>query len=84
LIATIYLLFRGQDTNIQTLLKPTVCLLLMRHALAALRSVGRGTGHILIRPFGDKKNTKQAVAEWWPKESGHTNVGIVGIQVRAS
>ena len=30
LIPTIYLLFRGQDTNIQTLLKPTVCLLLMR------------------------------------------------------
>src|ERR1700693_2145755 len=25
-----YLLFRGQDTNIQTLLKPTVCLPLMR------------------------------------------------------
>jgi hypothetical protein len=30
LIATKYLLFRGQDTNIQTLLKPTVCLPLMR------------------------------------------------------
>jgi hypothetical protein len=64
LIATKYLLFRGQDTNIQTLLKPTVCLPLLRRCTSQSEPSGsmhhpridliHGSGSHRLTPFQDR------------------------------